>query len=73
MCAMVNAPTPEEEDRRPDLPGAQDARWRASGTRRLIKGLLFAQGVSDYEPLKRNRRARLEELKRAMAAPCRRT
>jgi transposase len=28
-----------------------------------IKGLLFAQGVFDYEPLKRNRRARLEELK----------
>ena len=38
-----------------------------------IKGLLFAKGVSDYEPLKRNRRARLEGRRRAMAAPCRRT
>jgi len=28
-----------------------------------IKGLLFSQGVSDYEPLRRNRRQRLDELK----------
>src|SRR5215211_7548945 len=28
-----------------------------------IKGLLFAQGVRDYEPLRRDRRARLEELR----------
>ena len=34
-----------------------------------IKGLLFAQGVSDYEPLKRNRRARLEELKTGDGRP----
>ena len=27
-----------------------------------IKGLLFAQGISNYEPLHRNRRERLEEL-----------
>ncbi len=27
-----------------------------------IKGLLFAQGITDYEPLNRNRRDRLEEL-----------
>ncbi len=27
-----------------------------------IKGLLFAQGVGDYEPLRRDRRARLEDL-----------
>ncbi|MGZ2453245.1 hypothetical protein ACVIRO_006062 [Rhizobium ruizarguesonis] len=28
-----------------------------------IKGLLFRQGVSDYEPLRRDRRKRLEECK----------
>jgi transposase len=28
-----------------------------------IKGLLFAQGVSGYEPLRRDRRKRLEELR----------
>jgi transposase len=27
-----------------------------------IKGLLFAQGISGYEPLRRDRRARLEAL-----------
>src|SRR3712207_3197727 len=27
-----------------------------------IKGLLFARGIADYEPLRRNRRQRLEEL-----------
>ena len=34
-----------------------------------VKGLLFAQGVSDYEPLKRNRRARLEGLKTGDGRP----
>lgn len=28
-----------------------------------FKGLLFSQGVSDYEPLRRDRRQRFEELK----------
>jgi len=59
---MVKAPTPEEEDRR-----------RLSRERKVlvaervehvnrIKGLLFSQGVSGYEPLRRNRRTRLDEL-----------
>ena len=37
-----------------------DRQWVRHGNR--IKGLLFAQGISDYEPLRRNRRPRLEEL-----------
>src|SRR3954449_11710013 len=63
VCAMVAAPSPEEEDRR-----------RLSRERRTliaeriehvnrIKGLLFAQGISDYVPLRRNRRTRLEALR----------
>ena len=28
-----------------------------------IKGLLFSQGITDYEPLHKNRRQRLEELR----------
>jgi transposase len=62
VCVMVKAPTPEEEDRR-----------RLSRERRVlvaervehvnrIKGLLFSQGVSGYEPLRRDRRKRLDEL-----------
>lgn len=63
VCAMVRAPSREEEDRR-----------RISRERKVligeriqhvnrIKGLLFAQGISGYEPLRRDRRARLEELR----------
>ncbi|MET4262617.1 transposase [Bradyrhizobium sp. S3.12.5] len=62
VCAMVAAPSPEEEDRR-----------RLSRERRTliaeriehvnrIKGLLFAQGISDYVPLRQNRRIRLAAL-----------
>jgi transposase len=62
VCTMVKAPTPEEEDRR-----------RLSRERKVliaervehvnrVKGLLFSQGVSGYEPLRRDRRQRLDEL-----------
>ena len=63
VCAMVKAPTPEEEDRR------QICRERRSLTAERvehvnrIKGLLFAQGVTNYEPLRRDRRDRLEALR----------
>jgi transposase len=62
VCAMVRVPMPEDEDRR-----------RISRERHVliaervahvnrIKGLLFSQGIR-YEPLRRDRRARLEELR----------
>src|SRR5215472_4349152 len=62
VCAMVRVPMPEDEDRR-----------RISRERNVliaarvahvnrIKGLLFSQGIR-YEPLRRDRRARLEELR----------
>jgi transposase len=63
VCAMVRAPTAEEEDRR------RLCRERKVLTNERIlhvnriKGLLFSQGVSDYEPLRRDRRRRLDELK----------
>ena len=63
VCAMFRVPTPEEEDRR-----------RLSRERKVltnervrhvnrIKGLLFSQGVSGYEPLRRDRRKQLEALR----------
>jgi transposase len=63
VCAMVVAPSPEEEDRR-----RLSRERRALIAERIthvnrIKGLLFAQGVSDYAPLRRDRRARLEALR----------
>ena len=59
VCAMVKVPTPEEEDNR-----------RVSRERKVlinervrhvnrVKGLLFAQGISGYEPLHRDRRERI--------------
>ncbi len=62
VCAMVRAPSPEEEDRR------RLCRERKVLTNERvlhvnrIKGLLFSQGVSGFEPLRRDRRRRLDEL-----------
>ena len=69
VCAMVRTPTPEEEDRR------RLCRERKTLTNERvqhvnrIKGLLFSQGISGYEPLRRNRRQRLDELKTGDARP----
>ena len=62
VCAMVRAPTPDAEDRR------RISRERKTLTAERvqhvnrIKGLLFAQGIGDYEPLHRDRRTRLDAL-----------
>ena len=69
VCAMVKAPTPEAEDRR------QISRERRSliaervAHVNRIKGLLFAQGVSDYEPVRRDRRKRLETVRTGDGRP----
>jgi transposase len=69
VCTMVRAPSPEDEDRR-----------RLSRERKTlvaervehvnrIKGVLFAQGISDYQPVRRDRRKRLEDLKTGDGRP----
>jgi transposase len=63
VCSMIKAPTPEEEDRRRVCRERKILIAERVEHVNRIKGLLFAQGVFDYEPLKRNRRVRLEELK----------
>ena len=66
---MVKAPAPKEEDRRRICRERKTlAAERVEHVNR-VKGLLFAQGVFDYEPLKRDRRARLEELKTGGGRP----
>src|SRR5215472_4043363 len=62
VCAMVKVPTPGEEDRR-HLCRERKA-LTAERVRHVnrIKGFLFSQGVSGYQPLRRDRRQRLEEL-----------
>jgi transposase len=69
VCAMVRVPTPEEEDRRRISRERKVlTNERVSHVNR-IKGLLFTQGVSGYEPLHRDRRRRLEELKTGDGRP----
>jgi transposase len=69
VCAMVKAPTPEEEDRR------RLCRERKVLTNERvlhvnrIKGLVFSQGVSGYEPLRRDRRQRLDDLRTGDSRP----
>ena len=63
VCAMVKAPTPEEEDRRRLCRERKVLIAARVEHVNRIKGLLFSQGVSGYEPLRRNRRQRLDELK----------
>src|SRR5664279_2983576 len=63
VCAMVVAPSPEEEDRRRICRERKTLTAERVEHVNRIKGLLFAQGISDYEPLLRKRRERLEELR----------
>ena len=63
VCSMVRPPSPEEEDRRRILRERKVLTAERVRHVNRIKGLLFAQGVGDYEPLRRNRRAQLEALR----------
>ena len=69
VCAMVRAPTPYEEDRRRICRERKTLTAERVEHVNRIKGLLFAQGISDYEPLLRKRRARLEELRTGDGRP----
>jgi transposase len=69
VCAMVRAPTCREEDeRRICRERTVLTAERVTHVNR-IKGLLFAQGISDYEPMHRHRRVRLDELKTGDGRP----
>src|ERR1700723_2409788 len=62
VCAMVKAPTPEEEDRRRLCRERKVLIAERVKHVNRVKGLLFSQGISGYEPLRRDRRQRLDEL-----------
>jgi transposase len=63
VCAMVVAPSPEEEDRRRICRERRTLIEERIMHANRIKGLLFAQGICDYAPVRRDRRARLEALR----------
>lgn len=62
VCSMVRPPSPQEEDRRRVVrERAVLIRERIAITNRIC-GLLMSQGITDYRPLRRDRRQRLETL-----------
>jgi transposase len=63
VCAMVRAPSPQEEDHRRLCRERKALTDERVAHVNRIKGLLFSQGVANYEPLCKNRRQRLEELR----------
>jgi transposase len=69
VCAMVRAPTPEDEDARRLCRERKTLITERVQHVNRIKGLLFSQGVSDYEPLRRNRRQQLDALKTGDGRP----
>jgi transposase len=63
VCSMTVPPSPSEEDRRRiSRERATLLRERIQHTNR-IRGLLFGQGITNYNPLHKNRRESLEELR----------
>jgi transposase len=63
VCAMLKVPTPDDEDRRRICRERKVLTAERISHVNRIKGLLFAQGIRDYEPLRRDRRTRLDELR----------
>ena len=69
VCAMTVPPTPNEEDRRRiSRERATLLQERVRHTNR-IRGLLFGQGITNYNPLHKNRRKGLEELRTGHGYP----
>ncbi len=69
VCSMVRVPTVEDEDRRRigrERKALVEERKRHVNR---IKGLLFNVGIRGYEPMRRDRCARLEELQPGAGLP----
>jgi transposase len=69
VCSMVCVPSVAQEDR--SRPSRERQVLVAERIRHVnrIKGLLFSQGVRDYEPVHRDRRVRLAELRTGDGRP----
>jgi transposase len=62
VCSMVQPPSPEEEDRKRLTREREELIAERVRLVNRIKGLLFGQGIRDYQPLRRDRWQRLEAL-----------
>ena len=69
VCAMVKAPTPQEEDRRRVCRERKVLIVERVQHVNRVKGLLFCQGITGYKPLQRDRREQLEELQTGDSRP----
>src|SRR3979411_3360192 len=69
VCSMARSPTPQEEDRRRICRERRTLVGERGQHVNRIKGLLFAQGVFGYEPLRKGRRERLEDLRTGDGRP----
>jgi transposase len=69
VCSMARAPMPQEEDRRRVCRERRTLVGERVRHVNRIKGLLFAQGVFGYEPLRKGRREQLEELRTGDGRP----
>jgi len=63
VCSMVKEPTPQQEDRRRLIRERRELTAERVRHVNRIKGLLFSQGITHYEPLHRDRRTKLEKLR----------
>lgn len=71
VCAMVTAPSPEDEDRRRICRERKVLVAERVEHVNRIKGLLFAQGVGGYEPFAATGASSSKICGLAMAVPCR--
>ncbi|RUM95975.1 IS110 family transposase [Pseudaminobacter arsenicus] len=62
ICSMVRVPSAKEEDRRRIGRERKTLTVERVAHVNRIKCLLFSQGITDYEPIRKDRRQRLEEL-----------
>src|SRR3712207_4285986 len=69
VCSMVAPPSPEAEYRRRVSRERRTLNKERIGHINRIKGLLAAQGIADYEPMRRGCRERLEELRTGDGRP----
>ena len=63
VCSMVRPPSPEEEDRRRLTRERGTLLKERTQLTNRIRGLLFGQGITDYDPLRQDRLSRLEALR----------
>jgi transposase len=69
VCSMVRPPSVQEEDRRRVTRERKSLVGERTEHTNRIKGLLFAQGIGDYEPIRRDRRQELEALRTGDGRP----